>query len=149
MCFCDRPLTQKVSLRVRSIFVRPFFILFFCHRLVPRSVAALVCHSAELLAATIQGEILSLNNMRFPIVFRRKTLDVAILFLLLVLLAPPRTANAQRCGCDTCNATVLGTDANGQTCEARIDSYMAEGSNETEACRDTAVRYPLACNPGW
>ena len=80
----------------------------------------------------------------------RRSGGIILVSLLFLLLATTTTTTAQqRCGCATCDATVLGNNANGKNCSVRIDERMERGFSEAEACQFAAERYPLACNPGW
>ena len=72
-----------------------------------------------------------------------------LVVVVLLLLAITTMAQLGRCGCTTCTEDILNADANGETCETRIDALIERGFNETEACQFAAEQYPLACNPGW
>lgn len=55
-----------------------------------------------------------------------------------------------RCGCADCTVEVLNGDAQGETCNQRIDARMeSESENEREACEWVARTYPLDCGPQW
>ena len=74
----------------------------------------------------------------------------AVVFLLLVVSScSPALAQTTTCGCDNCTAAIFATDAEGDTCQARIDERLLSGSNETEACALASEKYPLTCGPYW
>ena len=52
-------------------------------------------------------------------------------------------------GCQDCTADILNNDANGETCQTRINALIAGGTAEREACARVAQSYPLACGPQW